>query len=117
MIFPLQNTYKSRIDDRYYTFVLFIRELFEAGGGTAGSSGEGRQRIVPLKATLLENIRYGKPDATPEEVDRAVNMAQCRNVIDRQPLGLNARIGAPEGLLAAKGIFAGMIKKQGKAEV
>jgi ATP-binding cassette subfamily B protein len=47
-----------------------------------------------FKTTLLENIRYGKPDATPEEVERAVDAAQCRDIISRQPLGLNARIGA-----------------------
>jgi ATP-binding cassette subfamily B protein len=47
-----------------------------------------------FKATLLDNIRYGKPDATIEEVERAVDSMQCRDIIDRQPLGLNARIGA-----------------------
>jgi ATP-binding cassette subfamily B protein len=46
-----------------------------------------------FKTTLLDNIRYGKPDATVEEVERIVDMAQCRDIIDRQPLGLNARIG------------------------
>ncbi|MDR1407403.1 MAG: ABC transporter ATP-binding protein/permease [Tannerella sp.] len=46
-----------------------------------------------FKTTLLENIRYGNPDATPEEVERAVDMAQCRGIIDRLPLGLNTRIG------------------------
>ena len=46
-----------------------------------------------FKTTLLENIRYGNPDATMEEVERAVEMAQCRDIIDKQPLGLQTRIG------------------------
>jgi ATP-binding cassette subfamily B protein len=47
-----------------------------------------------FKTSLLENIRYGKPDARPEEVERVIDRTQCRDIIDRQPLGLNARIGA-----------------------
>jgi ATP-binding cassette subfamily B protein len=47
-----------------------------------------------FKTTLLDNIRYGKPDATIEEVERVVDMTQCRDIINRQPLGLNTRIGA-----------------------
>jgi ATP-binding cassette subfamily B protein len=52
------------------------------------------QHMRLFKTALLENIRYGKPDATPEEIERAVDGSQCRDIIDRQPLGLNARIGA-----------------------
>lgn len=46
-----------------------------------------------FKTTLLENIRYGNPDATLEEVERAVEMAQCRDIINKQPLGLQTKIG------------------------
>lgn len=46
-----------------------------------------------FKTTLLENIKYGNPDASMEEVERAVDMAQCREIIDKQPLGLNTKIG------------------------
>lgn len=46
-----------------------------------------------FKTTLLENILYGNPGASLEEVQRAVDMAQCREIIDKQPLGLNTRIG------------------------
>ena len=47
-----------------------------------------------FKTSLLENIRYGKPDATAEEVARAVDAAQCREIIDRLPDGLDTRIGS-----------------------
>lgn len=46
-----------------------------------------------MKTSILENIRYGKPDATAEEVARAVDMAQCREIIDRLPDGLDTVIG------------------------
>lgn len=46
-----------------------------------------------IKTTILENIRYGKPEATMEEVNRAVDMAQCREIIERLPDGLNTVIG------------------------
>ena len=46
-----------------------------------------------LKTSLIENIKYGNPDATMEEVERAVDMAQCREIINKLPLGLNTKIG------------------------
>ena len=47
-----------------------------------------------FKTSLLENIRYGRPDATDEEVGHAVDAAQCREIIDRLPDGLDTRIGS-----------------------
>lgn len=46
-----------------------------------------------FKTTLLENIQYGNPSATMEEVERAVDLAQCREIIDKLPNGLNTKIG------------------------
>lgn len=46
-----------------------------------------------FKTTLLDNIRYGNLSATLEQVEHVVNMAQCREIIDRLPEGLNAKIG------------------------
>ncbi len=51
------------------------------------------QNTKLFKTSLLENIKYGNPDATMEEVERAVDMAQCREIINKLPLGLNTRIG------------------------
>lgn len=47
------------------------------------------QNTKLFKTSLLENIKYGNPDATMEEVERAVDMAQCREIINKLPLGLN----------------------------
>jgi ATP-binding cassette subfamily B protein len=47
-----------------------------------------------FKTSLLENITYGKPDASPAEIERAIDLSQSREIIDRLPNGLNTKIGA-----------------------
>ncbi|SBW06975.1 ABC transporter ATP-binding protein [uncultured Dysgonomonas sp.] len=51
------------------------------------------QNTKLFKTSLLDNIRYGNPDATMDDVHRAVDMAQCREIIEKQPLGLQTKIG------------------------
>jgi len=51
------------------------------------------QNTKLFKDTLLENIRAARPGATREEVMRAVNLAQCREIIDRLPNGLDTIVG------------------------
>jgi len=51
------------------------------------------QNTCLFKTSLLENIKYGNHDATMDEVNRAVDLAQCREIIDRLPDGLNTKIG------------------------
>lgn len=51
------------------------------------------QNTKLFKTSLLENIKYGNPNATMEEVERAVDIAQCREIINKLPLGLNTKIG------------------------
>jgi ATP-binding cassette subfamily B protein len=46
-----------------------------------------------FKTTLLENICYGNPEANRKQIDAAVEMAQCREFIDKLPDGLNTKIG------------------------
>ena len=47
-----------------------------------------------FKTSILENIRYGSPDATLEQVNRAIDLSQSREIIDRLPQGLDTLIGA-----------------------
>lgn len=47
-----------------------------------------------FKTSILENIRYGNPDATIEQVNRAVDLSQSREIIEGLPQGLNTVIGA-----------------------
>lgn len=46
-----------------------------------------------FKTSLLENIRFGNPGASFEEVNKAVDLARCREIIDKLPDGLNTEIG------------------------
>ncbi|WP_020586637.1 ABC transporter ATP-binding protein [Desulfobacter curvatus] len=46
-----------------------------------------------FKTTLLENIRYGNPHATDQAIEQAVDLAQCREIINKLPGGLNTKIG------------------------
>lgn len=52
------------------------------------------QNTKLFKDTLLENIRAARPDATYEEVMNAVEMAQCREIIERLPKGLDSVVGS-----------------------
>ena len=60
------------------------------------------QNTKLFKTSLLENIKYGNPDATMEEVERAVDMAQCREIINKLPLGLNTKIGTEGTYLSGR---------------
>jgi ATP-binding cassette subfamily B protein len=51
------------------------------------------QDTALLNRTLLENIRYGRPDATDEEVWEAATAARCRPFIENLPLGLETMVG------------------------
>lgn len=46
-----------------------------------------------FKTSLLENIKYGNVDASMEAVEHALELAQCREIIDMLPDGLNTKIG------------------------
>lgn len=52
------------------------------------------QNTKLFKTSLLENINYGNPNASIEEVEKAVDLAQCREIISRLPKGLDTKIGA-----------------------
>ncbi len=46
-----------------------------------------------FKTSLLENIKYGKPSARIDEVEAALDMARCRDIISKLPDGLETIIG------------------------
>ena len=58
-----------------------------------------RQKIgyIPQKAllfngTIAENLRYGKSDATDEEIYRALEIAQATEFVSRLPEGIDTKI-------------------------
>ena len=47
-----------------------------------------------LKMSILENIRMGRPDANDAEVMEALKNAQCMDIIEKFPDGVNTVIGS-----------------------
>ncbi|WP_461815903.1 ABC transporter ATP-binding protein [Faecalimonas sp.] len=46
-----------------------------------------------IKASIFENVQMGKPDATREEVIEALRNAQCMDIIEKLPQGIDTVIG------------------------
>lgn len=46
-----------------------------------------------LKASVLENVRISKPDATREEVVKALEAAQCGDILLKLPHGIDTVVG------------------------
>lgn len=47
-----------------------------------------------LKTSIYENVRMAKPNATKEEVMEALHLAQCDDIIEKLPNGINTIIGS-----------------------
>jgi ATP-binding cassette subfamily B protein len=91
------------------TFVALMQRFYRVDGGRILIDGHDIARVtdsslrnaiavVPqdttlLNRTLLENIRYGRPDANDDEVWRAATAAHCRSFIENLPRGLDTMIG------------------------
>lgn len=90
------------------TLVGLIPRLFDATEGTVKLDGVDVRDydpealwsligLVPQKAylfsgTIASNLRYGRPDATEEEMWRAIEVAQARDFVSEMPEGLEAPI-------------------------
>ena len=47
-----------------------------------------------LKMSIMDNVRMGRPDAADEEVMQALRDAQCMDIIEKFPDGVNTMIGS-----------------------
>ncbi len=90
------------------TLVNLIPHFYDASSGTVCIDGinvngysddeiRAKCGIVPQKAvlfngTIAENLRWGKPDATEEELMQAVETAQAADVIRAKKDGLNEKV-------------------------
>jgi ATP-binding cassette, subfamily B, multidrug efflux pump len=90
------------------TMVNLVPRLFDVTGGGVYVDGVDVRRLepellwsqiglVPQKAflfsgTVASNLRYGKPDASPEEMWQALEIAQARDWVEAMPEGLEAPI-------------------------
>lgn len=69
-----------------------------------------------LKRSIADNLRIAKPDATDEEIFAALTAAQCEDIINRLPQGINTVLGS-EGTYLSGGeqqriaIARAMLKK------
>lgn len=58
------------------------------------------QQPILFEGSILENIRYGRPDATDEEVFKASKLAQAHDFVLDQPEGYDTMVGEMGGNLS-----------------
>lgn len=54
--------------------------------------GYAPQKAVLFTGTIRENMQYGKPNATDEEIWYALEIAQAKDFVEKMPKGLGARV-------------------------
>jgi len=90
------------------TLLNLIPRLFDATGGDVLVDGANVRELDPgllsrtvgivpqrpylFTGTIASNLRYGNPDATDEELWRALEVAQARDFVEQMEGGLNAPI-------------------------
>ena len=47
-----------------------------------------------IKASILDNVRMGRPNASREEIMAALEHAQCADILEKLPQGVNTVVGA-----------------------
>ena len=57
------------------------------------SVGQGQGKTEQGHATVAENIRYGRPDATDDDVRRAADAAGLASFLERLPQGVTTVVG------------------------
>jgi len=98
------------------TLVALIPRMFDVTSGSVRVDGIdvreldpdllwGRIGLVPQRAylfsgTVASNLRYGKPDATDEELWHALEVAQAREFVAAMPGGLSAEIAQGGGTVS-----------------
>ncbi|MBF1072566.1 MAG: ABC transporter ATP-binding protein [Solobacterium sp.] len=53
-----------------------------------------------FSGTVRDNLRYGKPDATDEEIMRALDLVSAKFVIEKMEKGLDSDVGEGGGMLS-----------------
>lgn len=51
------------------------------------------QKPILFAGSVRENLLYAKPDASPDQLQRVIDIAQFRSVVDRLPQGLDTDLG------------------------
>ncbi|KUJ65329.1 multidrug ABC transporter ATP-binding protein [Streptomyces albus subsp. albus] len=95
------------------TLLGLVPRLFDATGGTVRVNGVEVTELDPermsqtiglvpqkpylFSGTVASNLRYGKPDATDEELWRALEIAQAKDFVERMEQGLESPISQGGG--------------------
>jgi subfamily B ATP-binding cassette protein MsbA len=58
------------------------------------------QEPLLLEGTIRDNIRYGRPDASTEDIERSAEAAHVMEFAERLPLGLDTPVGEAGGELS-----------------
>jgi len=91
------------------TIIALLQRLYDPDSGEVAIDGQNiahvtqeslrrsiavvQQDISLFHRSLLENLRYGRPDASDEEVYLAVEAARCTEFINRLPEGYDTLVG------------------------
>ena len=91
------------------TLVSLISRLYDATEGSVEVGGVDVKQIDPhvlmdqvafvfqnsrlFKASILENVRASRPDATREQVLEALQASQCGDILEKLPDGVDTQIG------------------------
>ena len=91
------------------TLASLIARFFDVGSGSVKVGGVDIRNIAKedlmntvsfvfqnsrlIKASILDNVRMGKPNATKEEVIAALKTAQCMDILEKLPKGIDTVIG------------------------
>ena len=92
------------------TAASLIPRFWDATSGTVAVGGVDVSQIDPhvlmdqvafvfqnnrlFKASILENVRVARPEATREQVLAALSAAQCQDILDKLPEGIDTQIGS-----------------------
>jgi len=55
---------------------------------------------IKLRCSVKENICYGNPNANADQIQEAVNLSGCDEIITRLPDGIDTRVGERGSLLS-----------------
>lgn len=91
------------------TLAGLIARFFDVGDGSIKVGGEDIRKIEKnelmntvsfvfqnsklIKASILDNVKMSKPEATREEVMAALKTAQCMDIVEKFPQGIDTVIG------------------------
>mgnify|MGYP002539711573 CR=1 FL=1 len=91
------------------TAASLIPRFWDASSGTVEVGGVDVKQIDPhvlmeqvafvfqnsrlFKASILENVRAARPGATREQVLAALKAAQCQDILDKLPRGVDTQLG------------------------